>query len=420
VPGPLVFPCAAIASLAVESMSYPSLPSASIGAPSLALSAHTVPLPPPPPPPTTDWVVDSRASFHTTPTTSSLLHSHPPHPSHPSSIVVGNGSTLPVTSVGASVLPGPFCLNDVLVAPGLTHPLLSVRRFTSDNQCSMEFDPWGLTIRHLPTHVVLARCDSSGPLYSLHLPTTPHTRVASSLALTTTTTSHALATTTTSSAIWHRCLGHPGPDVMSQLAGHSDISYTRAYSEHLCHACQLGRHSGLPFSTSTFRVVQAFDLVHCDLWTSPVLSLSGYKYYLVILDDYSHFLWTSPSAEVRHVHHPHSLLRLGIHPVPAPGSCPAVRQWPRVRQQRLPFILPHSRHPVASLVSLHLCSERPGRGHDSHHHQHDSLPSLSGVSPCHLLGRGPSYRHASPQPSSLEGGEPPYTSLRPIRHNPFL
>jgi hypothetical protein len=40
--------------------------------------------------------------------------------------------------------------------------------------------------------------------------------------------------------------------------------------------------------------VQAFDLVHCDLWTSPILSLSGYKYYLVILDDYSHFPWTFP------------------------------------------------------------------------------------------------------------------------------
>jgi hypothetical protein len=132
-PGPLVFPCAAIASLAVEPVSSPSLPSASIGAPSLALSAHIVPSPPPPPPPTTDWVVDSGASFHTTPTTSSLFYSHPPHPSHPSSIVVGNGSTLPVTSVGASVLLGPFHLNDVLVALGLTHPLLSVRRFTSDN-----------------------------------------------------------------------------------------------------------------------------------------------------------------------------------------------------------------------------------------------------------------------------------------------
>jgi hypothetical protein len=34
--------------------------------------------------------------------------------------------------------------------------------------------------------------------------------------------------------------------------------------------------------------------VHCDLWTSPITSVSGFKYYLVILDDCSHFLWTFP------------------------------------------------------------------------------------------------------------------------------
>jgi hypothetical protein len=52
----------------------------------------------------------------------------------------------------------------------LTHPLLSVRCFTSDNHCSIEFDPWGLTIRHLPTCAVLARCGSSDPstLFTCH------------------------------------------------------------------------------------------------------------------------------------------------------------------------------------------------------------------------------------------------------------
>jgi hypothetical protein len=37
-----------------------------------------------------------------------------------------------------------------------------------------------------------------------------------------------------------------------------------------------------------------FQLLHCDLWTSPITSVSGHKYYLVILDDYSHYLWTFP------------------------------------------------------------------------------------------------------------------------------
>jgi hypothetical protein len=30
------------------------------------------------------------------------------------------------------------------------------------------------------------------------------------------------------------------------------------------------------------------------VWTSPVLSISGYKYYLVIIDDFSHYSWTFP------------------------------------------------------------------------------------------------------------------------------
>ena len=65
-------------------------------------------------------------------------------------------------------------------------------------------------------------------------------------------------------------------------------------SDTLCHACQLGRHTRLPFHASSSRATRNFQLIHCDLWTSPIVSVSGHKYYLVILDDCSHFLWTFP------------------------------------------------------------------------------------------------------------------------------
>jgi hypothetical protein len=118
-------------------------------------------------PPSFDWVVDSSASYHTTPTAGMLSRSHPIHSSHPSSIVVGNSTTLPVTSIGASVLPGSFYLNDVLIAPHIYHNLISVRRFTTDNSCSIEFDPSGFSMKDLATKTPLVRCDSSGPLYTL-------------------------------------------------------------------------------------------------------------------------------------------------------------------------------------------------------------------------------------------------------------
>jgi hypothetical protein len=46
--------------------------------------------------------------------------------SFPSSIVVGNGATLPVIGTGYSLIPGPFHLNNVLVAPDIIQNLLSV------------------------------------------------------------------------------------------------------------------------------------------------------------------------------------------------------------------------------------------------------------------------------------------------------
>jgi hypothetical protein len=58
--------------------------------------------------------------------------------------------------------------------------------------------------------------------------------------------------------------------------------------------CQLGKHTRLPFCSSSHRAEHPFDLIHLDLWTSPVVSVSGSKYYLVILDDFTHYLWTFP------------------------------------------------------------------------------------------------------------------------------
>jgi hypothetical protein len=87
---------------------------------------------------------------------------------------------------------------------------------------------------------------------------------------------------------WLRCLGYPGVDVLSKLSHDSSVVCSRC-SHDLCHACQLGRHICLPFVSSNSRADNNFDLIHC---ASPVVSVSGYKYYLVILDDRSHFVWT--------------------------------------------------------------------------------------------------------------------------------
>src|SRR6185437_7748870 len=115
-------------------------------------------------PVSTEWIADSGDSFHTTPHAGILFSVRLPHPFCPSSIMVGDGSCLPVTAVGSAL--GSFRLPNVLVAPQMVHNLLSIRQFTADNSSSIEFDSSGLTIKDSASRRPLLRCDSTGPLYT--------------------------------------------------------------------------------------------------------------------------------------------------------------------------------------------------------------------------------------------------------------
>jgi hypothetical protein len=239
------------------------------------------------PPPTSvqDWVADSGMTHHTTPSVGNISTLHLLASSNPSSIIVSNGSSLPITSVGDSVFPGTFYLNNILFASDMVQSFLSVRRFTTDNWCSMEFDPFDLSVKDLTTKNVIVRLNSTSPLYTMRLPgsLTPSSSTVAALAA----VPHAL--TIVAPTTWHRRLGYPGPDALSSLSRSSFIQYTSKKYD-FCHACQLGKHTKLPFCSSSHRVEHPFDLIHLDLWTSPVISVSGSKYYLVILNDYTHYL----------------------------------------------------------------------------------------------------------------------------------
>jgi hypothetical protein len=140
-------------------------------------------------------------------------------------------------------------------------------------------------VNDLTTKNVIVRSNSTGPLYTMCLPgsLTP----SSSAVATFVAVPHAL--TTVAPTTWHRRLGHPGPNALSSLSQSSFIQCT-SKKHGFCHACQLGKHTKLPFCSSSHRVELPFNLIHLDLWTSPVVSVSGSKYYLVILEDYTHYL----------------------------------------------------------------------------------------------------------------------------------
>jgi hypothetical protein len=122
------------------------------------------------PPPNTEWYMDSGASSHMASNSSILSHVFSPNYSTPTSIIVSNGSLLPVTSTGHTYFPSASCplyLYDVFVSHDIIKNLISVRCFTIDNVVSVEFDPFGLSVKDLQTRNVIIRCNSPGQLYPL-------------------------------------------------------------------------------------------------------------------------------------------------------------------------------------------------------------------------------------------------------------
>ena len=116
-----------------------------------------------------DWFMDTGASSHMA-SHPVILHSHSAS-SVPRKIVVGNGDLMSSSSTGHTFIPtstsSALRLNNILIAPQLVKNLISVRALTRDNSVSVEFDPWGFSIKDLRTRMALLRCDSSGELYPL-------------------------------------------------------------------------------------------------------------------------------------------------------------------------------------------------------------------------------------------------------------
>lgn len=91
---------------------------------------------------------------------------------------------------------------------------------------------------------------------------------------------------------WHCHLGNPGDHVFDILRSNNLISCSRSNASKVCVLLvKLLNISILSFSPSFTHTYAPFDIVHSDIWTSPLLSKNGYCYYLVLLDDISVILF---------------------------------------------------------------------------------------------------------------------------------
>ena len=152
----------------------------------------------------------------------------------------------------------------------------------------MEFTSYGFCVKDLKTkHNILSSSNQDG-LYPLRNSINPPNAFG-------------LTAVRVTGSTWHRRLGHANSRVLFHLFQCSLIACNKSENSDtcLCHACQLGKHVRLPFDQSKSHTSSPFELIHSDIWVSPVSSHSSYHYFLTFLDDFSYYSWVYP---LKHKH----------------------------------------------------------------------------------------------------------------------
>ncbi|KAM1580053.1 hypothetical protein ACFX1Z_041414 [Malus domestica] len=233
------------------------------------------------------WLIDSGATSHITNDISNIQSPTPYHGED--KVYIGDGKGLSIAHTGTSTLhthTSSFQLHNVLHVPHMKHSLLSAYQFIKDNDCSLTLDIHGSSVKDRFTGMTLLRGSVRGGFFPLqgssssNAPTSPTALVSSS----------------TNVRIWHSRLGHPSSVIFRKVLSTNKVAVQgRSSPDFFCKDCALAKNHKLPFGTTPSASSTSLELLHCDVWgPSPVVSVSGYRYYLLIVDDYSKYSWYFP------------------------------------------------------------------------------------------------------------------------------
>ena len=168
----------------------------------------------------------------------------------------------------------------MLVCSEITKSLLSVSKLTDDYPCSVTFDSTSVCVLDKATHKVLSQGNKTKGLYCLDNPQFM--------------SFYSSRQQSSSDVVWHKRLGHPNDQVLQHLSSTKAIQINKTIKS-LCEACQLGKTCKLPFSSSDFQSSRVLERIHSDVWgPAPVVSVQGFRYYVVFIDNYSRFCWFYP------------------------------------------------------------------------------------------------------------------------------
>ncbi|KAF5467872.1 hypothetical protein F2P56_012083 [Juglans regia] len=162
-----------------------------------------------------------------------------------------------------------------------------------DNNCYFVLTSSSFVVKDMQTNKVLLQGSSEAGLYPIYLQHIQSNKKKPHSALSSTFT--AFLGITSPVQTWHSRLGHPSESTIRHLTHDSLIYVSGSHKlHHVCEFCQMAKSHKLPFPDSLHKSSHPLELIHSDVWTSPVMSISGCKYYVLFIDDFSRFSWMFP------------------------------------------------------------------------------------------------------------------------------
>ena len=201
--------------------------------------------------------------------------------------MIGDGTGLSITHTGSTSLltnNSAFQLNDVLCVPDIKTNLIFIYQFCVTNNVSVEFLPTCFQVKDLHTGAPLVQGITKDGVYEW-----PTIQSSSSPSII------AFSSTKTTSSNWHHRLGHPAFPILKHVLSdfHLDISSPLS-KELVCNACYCNKSHKLPFSTSSLQSSHPLEIILSDVWTSPIHSHDGFKYYIIFVDHFMKYIWFYP------------------------------------------------------------------------------------------------------------------------------
>jgi hypothetical protein len=177
-----------------------------------------------------------------------------------------NGLGMDITHIGTFIIPTPTCnltLNNVLHVPTTHKNIISVHRFTFDNDTFIEFHPFFFLIKDQQMNKLLLHGPCKGGLYPLPPSTSRF---------------HKLVFNAVKISIdrWLSRLGHPSRDIVRRVISKNKLSCATFdnSTQSVCDACACVKAHQLPYSISSSRSSAPLELIFSDVW-GPVIESFG-------------------------------------------------------------------------------------------------------------------------------------------------